>query len=134
MQNDATIHIYANGRRFVIVPVVSNPDTESLEVEPAYAIPLTLGRPTVVRLARALRVARQVGQRGEVPADRWDGEGGRWWSHHLLGLTLTWTENQIALEGLRERDSEPDIFPADTPDTTLAEKLIERLGQKLNAA
>lgn len=148
MSTEAKIRVYANGRRFVVVPVISTPlpssdsNPEAVEITPAHSIPLTLGRPTVVRLARALRAAKQASQAAEDDAPRWDGEGGRWWAHHLLGLALTWRETEIALAEIRGRDSARDLahdlapltLPAETPESALAEKLIELLGQKLHAA
>ncbi len=134
MQTDAIVHIYANGRRFVIVPVISSPGGELIELDAVQTVPLTLGRPTVVRLSRALRAAVAASLESAPDVPRWDGEKGRWWSHHLLGLTAKWKDNRITLSGLDDDGMAPVVFPADTPEGDLSEQLIALLSGKLHAA
>ncbi len=133
MQNKPSVHVYANGRRFVVVPVVQEPGSEAIEIAPVLDVPLTLGRPTVVRLTNALRAARENSQKSAPPQTLWDGEKGRWWAHHLLCLAICWEKEQISLTAYREASSEPILFPADTPSSELAGRLIKMLGEKLHA-
>ncbi|MCJ7548528.1 MAG: hypothetical protein MUQ30_02475, partial [Anaerolineae bacterium] len=94
---------------------------------------LTLGRPTVFRLARAIRSAREFSENEEsIHAVRWDGDGGRWWQHHLMWVAIKW-------EAAHVRMCQPDLgeetsvtLPVDTPESELAERLIQWLGQRLH--
>lgn len=127
------VHIYASGLTFVVVPVLNALNGSAVEVTPVYKIPLTLGRPTVFRLARAIRNAREFSENEEsTTAARWDGDVGRWWQHHLMLIAIKW-------EAARVRMMEPDLgeetsvgLPADTAESELAERLIQRLGQRLH--
>jgi len=127
------IHIYANGRTFVVVPVTEAPDGKAVEVTPVHEIPLTLGRPTVLRLTRAIRNARKFCENEEsIHTVRWDGDGGRWRQHHLMLVAIKW-------EAAHVRMLEPDLgeetsvtLPVDTPESELAERLIQWLGQRLH--
>jgi len=126
-------HIYANGLTFVVVPVTKAPDGKAVEVTPVHKIPLTLGRPTVFRLARAIRNAREFSESEEsTNAAPWDGDGGRWWQHHLMLITIKW---EAARAWLMEADlgEETSVtLPVDTPESELAERLIQWLGQKVH--
>jgi len=127
------VHIYANGRTFVVVPVAETPDGNVVEITPVHEIPLTLGRPTVFRLIRAIRHARELSENEEsVHAVRWDGDGDRWRQHHLMWVAIKW-------EAAHVRMLEPDLddetsvtLPVDTPESELAERLIQWLGQSLH--
>lgn len=142
MQEQGRVHVYANGRRFVVVPVVDGDGGAPIELEGGHTVPLTLGRPTVVRLSRALGAARadseqaaaQAAAQIGLPRPQWDGEDGRWWDHHLLGLAVCWAADQITITELQDEPPEPVLFPKETPDSVLAEQLIARLGEKLHAA
>ena len=134
MKTEAFAHIYANGRRFIIVPVVTRPDGQPIELDAPQTVPLTLGRPTVVRLTRALHAAKEASHQGNPEAAPWDGESGRWWSHHLLGLTLHWGDDQVTLSGLQEGEMTPIVFSTETPEGEIAERLIALLGEKLHTA
>ncbi|MBN1248088.1 MAG: hypothetical protein JXC32_10555 [Anaerolineae bacterium] len=133
MHHEPVVHVYASGRQLVIVPVVTDAHGDLVEIDAVQTVPITLGRPTVVRLSRALSAAREASNQRTAGQPRWDGERGRWWAHHLLGLTIRWEKDQIALTELHQDDAEPAILPADTTDIALAERLIELLGQKLHA-
>ena len=127
------VHIYANGRTFVVVPVKEAPDGNVVEVTPVHEIPLTLGRPTVLRLTRAIRNARESCENGgSSHTVRWEGDGGRWRQHHLMLVAIKW-------EAAHVRMLEPDLgeetsvtLPVDTTESELAERLIQWLGQRLH--
>ena len=129
------VHIYANGRTFVVVPVTEAPDGNVVEVTPVHEIPLTLGRPTVFRLTRAIRSARKLSESEEsITAARWDVDEGRWRQHHLMWVAIKW-------EAAHVRMMEPDLddetsvtLPVDTPESELAERLIQWLGQRLHSS
>ena len=134
MQVKATVHVYANGRRFVVVPVVHDAAGDPIETQDMQTVPLTLGRPTVVRLGRALRAAREQSLRGASDRPRWDGEEGRWWSHHLLGLAIRWEDDRALLSDLGDSSPEPVLLPTGATDSQVAEHLIELLGKRLHTA
>ena len=135
MRDEASefIHIYANGRRFVIVPVMRDSTGEAVEIEPAAEVPLTLGRPTVVRLAWAVRDTRAVSRQARTSAARWDGEAGRWWDHHLLSVSVAWEEDQVVIRALQAPAGDPIFLSPDVSDDELSETLITLLGEKLHA-
>ena len=129
------VHIYANGRTFLVVPVTEAPDGKVVEVTPVHTIPLTLGRPTVFRLTRAIRSARKCSENEEsINAVRWDGDGGRWWQHHLMLVAIKWEEARVRMLEPDLDDERSVTLPVDTPESELSERLIQRLGQRLHDA
>jgi len=127
------IHIYANGRTFVVVPVTEAPDGNVVEVTPMHEIPLTLGRPTVFRVARAIRNAREFSESEEsITAARWDGDGGRWWQHHLISVAIKWEAPHVRILQPSLGEETSVTLPVDTPESELAERLIQWLGQRLH--
>ena len=131
MENSATVRVYANARKFVVVPLIGE-----AEVTPAHQVNLTMGRPVAYSLTRALESARgRSTSADDIVA--WDGENGMWWQHHLLRVTITWSEDHIRVvpdEGRPARHPQSPIttFPADTPTAQIAEWLISRLGTCLD--
>lgn len=117
----------------MVVPVVRNPDGTSVEVAPVHKIPLTLGQPTVFRLTRAIRQAREFSE-GEKSADTvpWDGDRGRWWQHHLMLVVIRWEEGQVQFFEPEPGEVETEHLPEDISDSDLAERLVQRLGHKLH--
>ncbi|MCD6287424.1 MAG: hypothetical protein J7M39_16075 [Anaerolineae bacterium] len=127
------VHIYANGRTFVVVPVTEAPDGKAIEVTPVHQIPLTLGRPTVFRLARAIRNAREFCENeGSIHAVLWDGDGGRWRQHHLMWVAIKWDADHVRMLQPHLGKERSVILPMDTPESKLAERLIQWLGQRLH--
>ena len=127
------VHIYANGRTFVVVPVTETPDGKVVEVIPVHEIPLTLGRPTVLRLTRAIRSARKFSESEEsITAARWEGDGGRWWQHHLMWVAIKWEAAHVRMVEPELDDETSVTLPVDTPESELAERLIQWLGLRLH--
>ena len=127
------VHIYANGRTFVVVPVTETPDGKVVEVIPVHEIPLTLGRPTVLRLTRAIRSARKFSESEEsITAARWEGDGGRWWQHHLMWVAIKWEATHVRMVEPELDDETSVTLPVDTPESELAERLIQWLGLRLH--
>lgn len=128
------VHIYANGRTFVVVPVTEAPDGRAVEVTPVHAIPLTLGRPTVFRLTRAILSAREFSEKEEsIHAVPWDGDGGRWWQHHLTLVAIKWGAAHVRMLKPDLENETSVSLPVDTPESELAERLVQWLGQRLHA-
>ena len=127
------VHIYANGRTFVVVPVTETPDGKAVEVTPVHEIPLTLGRPTVFRLTRAIRSAREFSESEEsITAARWDGDGGRWRQHHLMWVAIKWEATHVRMLQANLGEETSVTLPVDTPESELAERLIQWLGKRLH--
>ena len=140
-----SIRVYASGRKFVVVPLVERPDEHQIEAAPAHHVNLTLGRPAVLTLTKAIRSARErstAEPSGSVVA--WDGEDGRWWVHHLLSVTVTWEASRIVItSGPRMKANagasvQEEAFhrlelPTDTPASDIAEWLIRHLGERLHS-
>jgi hypothetical protein len=127
------VHIYANGRTFVVVPVTEAPDGNVVEVTPVHEIPLTLGRPTVFRLTRAIRSAREFSEGEEsITAARWDGSGGKWRQRHLMWVTIKWEAAHVRVLQPNLGEETFVTLPMNTPESELAERLIQWLGQRLH--
>ncbi len=95
---EPTIHVYANGHGFVVVPVLIDAEGHEVEGTPANAVPLTLGRPTTLTLTKALRSAREQSAAGQSDTFiAWDGENGRWWTHHLFRTTIVWRADAVVI-------------------------------------
>jgi len=127
----ADIHVYASGRTFIIVPVVSAPNDTPAEMAPVHSVPLTLGRPTSVRLSRAITSARETA--GSITGGTgapWDGDGGRWWQHHLLAAAVAWQDACVRAWDLDE-GNELGRWD-DVTSSELAEWLIGLLGTRLD--
>jgi len=117
----------------VVVPVTETPDGKVVEVIPVHEIPLTLGRPTVLRLTRAIRSARKFSESEEsITAARWEGDGGRWWQHHLMWVTIKWEAAHVRMVEPELDDETSVTLPVDTPESELAERLIQWLGLRLH--
>lgn len=140
---EAEVHVYASGREFVVVPVLSLTPEEVVEAAPAEHVNLVIGRATVVELSRALRAAQQqclsassvTACEGHIP---WDGDTGRWWAHNLLFVVLRWCDGKLEFIRQARTDGsdweavETTILPAETSFTDLAEELIRALGDRLH--
>jgi hypothetical protein len=133
------VHVYADGRGFVVVPVTQDPDGTPVEVTPVERVSLTLGRATSVELTRALRrAARRSAAEGDDDLAAWDGDDGRWWSHNLLFVKLAWTPEGVTLTPQRPtspgawEDAGAESLPPTTPSLEIAQHLIEYLGQRLH--
>jgi len=117
----------------VVVPVTEASDGNVIEVTPVHEIPLTLGRPTVFRLTRAIRNARESSENEEsITAARWDGNGGRWMQHHLMWIAIRWEASHVQMLQPDLDEETSVILPVDTPESELAERLIHWLGQRLH--
>ncbi|MGC9468814.1 MAG: hypothetical protein ACP5HS_09490 [Anaerolineae bacterium] len=134
------VHVYGNGRGFVIVPVLEETGQEPREILPVERVSLTLGRPTVVELSRALRSAHERSTSGETDdVTPWDGDQGRWWQHNLLFVVIKWEEAHVAFLSQRKSPEgewesfDARRFPADVQTLELAEALIAYLGERLHA-
>jgi hypothetical protein len=151
-----SVRVYADGRQFVVVSLMAGAEGQPVEVAPVYPIHLTMGRSVAYSLAQALRDTESR-SRTAAYTDRvaWDGGGGRWWSHHLLRVTITWCADHIsvvpdderarlgrrAARQIRQRnaeapegddDSHAVTFPMDASASQLAEWLIRALGERLS--
>ncbi len=144
--NTQEVHVYGSGREFVVVPVVTPNEGTRTEVRPVQRVSITLGRPTTVELARALRESRawietyqETGRSGQAPRiEPWDGDAGRWWAHNLLFVVLRWEEDAVVFapqtrsaEGMWETAAAQRL-PSDTSAMALAETLIAYLGEQLH--
>lgn len=138
-QQQREVHVYANGRGFVVVPTIVDGNGTRVEAPPVDRVLLTLGRATVVELARALRTAAQQSADLTLEATApWDGDGERWWTHNLCFVVLQWVDDGLkyapqvpAADGGWETGS-TETLPLDTTFVDLAEKLILSLGEQLH--
>ena len=151
---DPTIHVYANGHGFVVVPVLIDAAGHEVEGTPANLAALTLGRPTTLTLTKALRSAREQSAAGQSDTCiAWDGDNGKWWAHHLFKATIVWHADAVVITseprgktsdailprpkqaGLAQDDQsdahEVSELPADAPASEIAEWLIRHLGELL---
>ncbi len=131
MEKLTAVRVYANAKKFVVVPLIGE-----AEVTPTHQVHLTMGRPIAYTLARALESVRSRSTSADGIV-AWDGEHGTWWAHHLLRVTITWSEDHIRVvpdEGRPARHPKPAVttFPADTATSQVAEWLINQLGKDLN--
>ncbi len=95
---DPTIHVYANGHGFVVVPVLIDAAGHEVEGTPANLAALTLGRPTTLALTKALRSAREQSAAGQSDTwIAWDGDNGKWWAHHLFRATIVWHADAVVI-------------------------------------
>lgn len=128
------VHVYGDGRGFVVVPVILHASGEAVEITPVQRVMLTLGRPTAYELSRAL--AQALSRSAEAPEDaaRWDGDRGRWWEHHLLLVVLRWETDRVLFTPQQRRvdgtwqPANCRAFPPDVTTGALAEELIRYLG------
>ncbi len=139
-QPEPQVHIYGSGRVFIVVPVAQSDTGDWVEMNPVERVNIILGRSVVVPLAQALREAQAQSTAGlQSEADRWDGDGGRWWDHHLLHVRITWSQEHItfapqpAASGKSEIKEPLELIPGDVPESKLATRLIEYLGERLEA-
>lgn len=123
------IHIYADGRGFVICPVYQDTHAEWHEYQPVQRVSLALGQPTIQRLAQAIQKARAQSQ--ESPGAKWDGDAGRWWAHHLLAMAIVESAGELVLSDLGE-DTLLARWPVDTPLSKVAQRIIEQLRKALS--
>lgn len=140
-QHEPRVHVYGSGRVFVVVPVAQSDTGEWIEMNPVDRVNIILGRSVVVPLAQALREAKAQSTAGlQDEASVWDGDGGRWWDHHLLCVRITWSREHIAFAprpeavGESEADELIEIIPGNVPESKLATRLVEYLGQRLEAS
>jgi len=144
MEHGPSIRVYASGRQFVVVPLITGKDGALIEATPVQPVYLTMGRPVAYTLTRAVRDAR-AHSKTTTDVKAWDGEGGKWWAHHLLRVTITWAGDGIEIaSGPRAKANagapvegeaeERFTLPAETPASELAEWLIRHLGERLHAA
>ena len=133
-ETTAEIHIYASGRTFVVVPITRAQDGAAIETTPARTVPLTLGQPTSYRISRVIREARaDCGCEGMDQPLSWDGDGGRWWQHHLMAVAVRWSGTQVRILDLDQTEGRPLELPAQVSNGELADHLIQVFGQKLSA-
>ncbi len=141
MEHGPSIRVYASGRQFVVVPLVTGEDDALLEATPVQSVYLTMGRPVAYTLTRAVRDARA---HSETTTDvkAWDGEGGKWWAYHLLRVTIAWAVDGIEITsgprakanaGAPSEAEERFTLPEGTPASELAEWLIRHLGERLHS-
>ena len=137
--DEPRVHVYGSGREFVVVPLAHSDEEDWIEVTPVHRVNIILGRSVVAPLARALREAKARSTAGlQEDAEPWDGDEGRWWDHHLLWVRITWSPAHItfAPQDISESGAEaemPEIMPGNLPETKLATRLVEYLGQRLEA-
>ena len=132
------VHVYGDGRGFVVVPVIARVPGEVVEITPVQRVWLTLGRSTSYELSRALARALSRGVEAPENAARWDGDRGRWWEHHLLSVVIRWEQDGVLLM-FRQRRADGTwesvdrrSFPPDTTTGALAEEIIHYLGRCLH--
>ena len=123
-----SVHIYARGRGFLVVPVCPQPDGLWLECQPAREISLTPGYATTVYLGRAIDAA--ASQPSDDDIQPWDGSAGGWWEHHLLAVRVTWDDSHTQLLRLPNLDVMGN-WPANFSREKLAGHIIAALGQAL---
>jgi hypothetical protein len=163
MEQRPSIRVYASGRQFVVVPLATGADGEptvlrrtpgcrrTVEVTPVHHVYLTMGRPVAHSLTQAISAAQAQSQAATgTRIAVWDGEGGRWWTHHLFRATIAWQADRIEialgpevpdLGGRVKADAEAPaedplqrsvVLPAGAPASEIAEWLIRALGERLS--
>lgn len=126
MTEERSVHVYASGRGFVVVPVCPQPDGKGMEVEPIDEVSLIRGLPTSVLLARAIEEA--AGHPCEAPRPWKDPQEQR--QHHLFAVRLTWHEETLQMHLLPE--GEPiAAWPRKLGAAFAARQLIARLAAAL---
>ena len=139
-RHEPAVHVYGSGRMFVVVPLAPSVDGSWVEMTPVEQVNIVLGRSVVAPLAQALREAKAqstAGLQGE--ANRWDGDGGRWWDHRLLCVRITWSAEYITFAPQlqdtagEKADDLAEIMPGNLPEAKLATRLVEYLGHRLEA-
>lgn len=138
---DPAVHVYGSGRVFVVVPLTQSDEGAWIEMTPVERVNIAQGRSVVAPLAQALRDGKarsSVGMQAE--ADVWDGDKGRWWDHRLLCVRITWSQEHIIFAPQPQDASESEvsdlteIMPGNLPEVKIATRLVEYLGQQLNAS
>ncbi len=143
MEHGPSIRVYASGRQFVVVPLITGKDGALIGHAGTTRLP---DDGTACRL-HADQAVRDARAHSETTTDvkAWDGEGGKWWAHHLLRVTITWAVDGIEIaSGPRAKANagapvegeaeERFTLPAETPASELADWLIHHLGERLHAA
>ena len=140
-QQEPRVHVYGSGRVFVVVPLAQSEAGDWMEITPVERVNIVLGRSVVVPLAQALREGKARSSAGfEDEADAWDGDGGRWWDHNLLCVRITWSPEHVTFAPRAGAGGEPEtgemveIMPGNLPEAKIATRLVEYLGQRLEAA
>ena len=124
---ERSVHIYASGRAFVVVPVCHQTDSEWVECQPVREIVVDKGLPFSLILEHAID---RAAQHACTELEPWDGAQGRWWEHHLFMVRLIWQAETLQLFILPE--TTPSIeWPATVSMIRVARHLIELLGQAL---
>ncbi|HNT73722.1 MAG TPA: hypothetical protein PKH77_01745 [Anaerolineae bacterium] len=98
--SEVILHVYANGRGFVIAPVRQDAAGEWCEYQPVQRVSLALGYSVTQRLTRVVRKVQAQSGNGGAPGDLWDGDQGRWWTHRLLTVKVITSADGITLSDL----------------------------------
>jgi hypothetical protein len=140
-QQESRVHVYGSGRVFVVVPLAPSENGEWMEMQPVERVNIVLGRSVIAPLAQALREGKARSSAGlEDEADVWDGDGGRWWDHNLLCVRISWSPAHVTFAPRAGARGEPEtgelmeIMPGNLSETKIATRLVEYLGQRLEAA
>jgi hypothetical protein len=138
---EPSVHVYGSGRVFVIVPLARTDEGTWIEMPPVERVNIIQGRSVVAPLAQALREGKAQSAAGlQNEGNLWDGDEGRWWDHRLLCVRITWSEAHITFApqpldaGESEMDTLMEIMPGNLPEIKLATRLVEYLGQQLEAS
>ena len=118
------------------MPVHQDDNGQWREYQPVQRISLTLGYPTTYYLSRAIEKACAHSTEGS--GEKWDGDAGRWWTHHLLALAIVESADELALANLGEDTAATERaalahWPADAPVSEVAECIVEQLRKALSA-
>lgn len=136
--DERRVHVYASGHGFVVVPVCQRAEKEWVECEPVQHISLEKALPIAAMLDSAIARSAQHSCDELRP---WDGDGGRWWKHHLYAARLAWQAEKLELTILPDGwpgSPEPlelphpvGEWPANVASTHVVYQLIALLGQAL---
>lgn len=131
---DHAVHVYADGRGFVVVPALSSSVGAYVELEPVHRVSFVLGYATRVNLTKALRNSFE----SQVDGPVWDGDAGRWWAHNLLFVRLLAADEQLCCVEQRRmaegwEDAAVNTLPGDVSFDDLAELLLQLFRAKLHA-